>query len=382
MISVDEYCRKQFGHKLYKISFNANLGCPNRDGTKGVRGCIFCSQGGSGEFAVDITQKENLDSAICEAKEKIRKKYKGDKFIAYFQAYSNTYGPVSYLEDIYFSVIERDDIEVLSIATRPDCLNDDVYNLLERLNEIKPVWIELGLQTIKDSTVSFIRRGYENSEYDMAVKRLREIGIHVITHVILYLPGESEEDMLNTVRHVCDLESDGIKFHLLHVLKGTDLEEENKLCKLEFPTLNEYANTLKKCIDILPSDMVVHRLTGDPPKKLLIEPKWAGDKKNVLNTINNVINPPKPYYVYMLRCEDNSFYTGSSNDVVKRFRDHLNNRGAKYTKSHRPLEVIYVERCFSKSKALSREYEIKQLNRKEKEKLIISADNIASEMFK
>lgn len=323
MISTAEFCKKEYGQKLYKISFDAGMSCPNRDGTVSTGGCIFCSLGGSGDFSVDISKirhissysfedyskmyiniDEDIEESIKKAKEKVSGKYKGDKFIAYFQAYTNTYAPVSELRAMYEYIIGREDIAVLSIATRPDCLNDEIYSLLYELNMRKPVWVELGLQTTKLESIEYINRGYENKIYDESVRRLKEIGIHVITHVILYLPGESIDDMISTVSHVVNNKSDGIKLQLLHILKDTKLGDEYRLFLEDeerfkvmrngigfyIPTLEEYADTLRKLVELLPEDMVVHRLTGDPPKKLLIEPLWSGDKKKVLNTINQVLN--------------------------------------------------------------------------------------------
>lgn len=304
MITINDFCKTEYGEKLYKLSFYAGMTCPNRDGTIDTRGCIFCSEGGSGDFAVDITRSEAmasdfvyqelLDSRISEAKDKVKAKFKGDKYIAYFQAFSNTYASYEYLRSVFMPVIKRDDIAVLSIATRPDCLDDKIYELLAELRKIKPVWIELGLQTANPTTAKYIRRGYENELYTMAVKRLHEIDVHVITHVILFLPGETKEDMLNSTRYVVDAGSDGIKLQLLHILKNTDLaseylsyvnREEDDNDFIHIPTLEEYAQVLKECIAILPEKMVVHRMTGDAPKKLLIEPLWSADKKKVLNYI-------------------------------------------------------------------------------------------------
>jgi radical SAM protein (TIGR01212 family) len=284
MYTVNDYCRDLFGEKIYKISLNGGMTCPNRDGTCGTKGCIFCSEGGSGDFSPSSDM--SIDEQISDAKRRVSRKFKGDKYIAYFQAFSNTYAPVERLRKLYTEVIKRDDIAVLSIATRPDCLNEDIICLLKELNDIKPVWVELGLQTTKDETVKYIRRGYETRIYDDAVKRLKDIGIHVITHVIIGLPGESVEDMLNTVRHVVKVKSSGIKLQLLHVLKGTDLENDYNKGRFEVLSLEEYMDILEKCIEIIPKDMVIHRITGDGPKSLLVAPLWSGDKKRVLNAIN------------------------------------------------------------------------------------------------
>lgn len=378
MVTTNDFCKKEYGSKLYKISFDAGFTCPNRDGTCGDKGCIFCSSGGSGDFAVKLNDGD-IDLQIEKAKGKVASKYKGDKYIAYFQAFTNTYADVETLEKIYMPIINRDDIAVLSIATRPDCLSEDVYELLKRLNRIKPVWVELGLQTTKRKSIDYIRRGYAGRMYDLAVKKLNKIGIHTITHIILYLPGENEEDMLKTVRHAVKCGTKGIKLQLLHILKGTDLADDYKESPFYVPTMDEYVHMIKKCISECPEDMVFHRLTGDPPKRLLIEPKWAADKKKVINALNNEINPPSPYYVYMLECGDGSYYTGSTNDVIHRFRMHSTGRGCKYTSSHQPVKLIYVERLNGKSAALSREYAIKQLTKSDKISLLKSDNNIVND---
>lgn len=284
MLTVNEYCKQQFGQKLYKLSLDGGMTCPNRDGTLDTRGCIFCSAGGSGDFTPN--RNKPIEDQINEAKEKVSAKYKGDKYIAYFQAYTNTYAPVETLRQIFMTVINRDDIAVLSIATRPDCLSDEVLVLLDELNQIKPVWVELGLQTIHEKTAAYIRRGYHLAIYDKAIKDLNAIGIHTITHIILGLPGETKEDMLASVRHVVLQKSKGIKLQLLHVLKNTDLamDYQNGLFKtMEF---EEYVDLVAECVKLLPPDMVVHRLTGDGPKSLLIAPLWSADKKRVLNALH------------------------------------------------------------------------------------------------
>lgn len=288
MLTVNQYCRECFGEKLYKLSLNGGFSCPNRDGRLDTRGCIFCSAGGSGDFAPDAAL--DIDSQIEAAKAKVAAKYHGSRYIAYFQAFTNTYAPVERLRSLYMPVIKRDDIAVLSIATRPDCLGDDVLELLGELNSIKPVWLELGLQTTKPDSIRYIRRGYETALYDKAVSAALGLGIHVISHVILGLPGESEEDMLSTVRHVAQVGSSGIKLQLLHVLEGTDLAADYRAGKFKTMELDEYIALLKKCIELLPEDMVVHRLTGDGPKKSLIAPLWTGDKKRVINAIKKELN--------------------------------------------------------------------------------------------
>lgn len=283
MLTVNQYCREKFGEKLYKLSLNGGFSCPNRDGTLDSRGCIFCSAGGSGDFAPSASLP--IEQQIEEAKARLAAKYRGSRYIAYFQAFTNTYAPVERLRQLYLPVISRDDIAVLSIATRPDCLGEDVLELLAQLNQIKPVWVELGLQTTKPESTLYIRRGYELPVYDEAVRTLNSLGIHVITHVILGLPGETEADMLNTVRHVVNVGSGGIKLQLLHVLEGTELAAEYRIGKFQTMEMDEYIALLKKCLALLPEHMVVHRLTGDGPKKSLIAPLWTGDKKRVINAI-------------------------------------------------------------------------------------------------
>lgn len=373
MISVKDFCKKEYGEVLYKISFDAGFTCPNRDGKAGTRGCIFCSEGGSGDFAVRLYGEDcDIEEQIALAKKKVSSKYKGDKYIAYFQAFTNTYADAKKLRNIYMPIINRDDIAVLSIATRPDCISDDTYELLKELNAIKPVWVELGLQTVSRKSIKYIRRGYDTKVYDEAVKRLNDIGIHTITHVILYLPGESESDMLRTVSHCVKAGTKGIKLQLLHILKGTDLaiDYQNNPDTFSLPTLEQYCDTVKKCVDACPTDMVFHRLTGDAPKRLLIEPKWSANKKAVINALNDVLKPSGPWYVYIIKCGDGSLYTGSTDNIEKRFKKHCAKKGAKYTASHQPLELVYSEELPSKRLALKREYEIKQYSRSKKEALI------------
>ena len=369
MISVDKYCKNEFGHKLYKLSFDGGFTCPNRDGKIDSRGCIFCSAGGSGDFAVSF-DPDNPSESFEKAKAKISGKYKGDHYIAYFQAFSNTYGDIEYMRKLYFSVIENPEVYALSIATRPDCLDENVYTLLKELNEVKPVWVELGLQTSKEETAKYIRRGYGNAVYRDAVKRLNEIGIHTITHLILFLPGEDKGDMLSSLKYALDCGTKGVKIQVLQVLKGTDLAKDFENGLFKVPTFEEYLETLRECIDILPKDIVVHRLTGDPPRRLLIEPKWTLDKKKVLNAVKDITEPYSPYFVYIIECADGTLYTGSAKDVEARFEKHKSGAGAKYTKAHVPEKIVYVEELRSKRKALQREYEIKQLSRAQKLELI------------
>ncbi len=290
-MNLNTYLRQRFGKKLYKLSINAGLTCPNRDGTCGDKGCIFCSGTGSGDFAPDpsLSVTKQLDLA----KEKIAAKLpKGDSgFIAYFQAFTNTYAPVGVLKGLYTEAASYPGVEVVSIATRPDCLGEDVLDLISGIDRIKPVWIELGLQTIHEKSAEYIRRGYPLSVYDKAVADLGKRGIETIVHVILGLPGESRADMLETVRYVADSGVQGIKLQMLHVLKGTDLADDYLAGKFEVMTLEDYADLIDDCLAILPDDMIVHRITGDGAKKLLIAPLWSADKKRVLNYLNRHREP-------------------------------------------------------------------------------------------
>lgn len=281
--SLNNYLKEKFGEKVYKLSLNAGTTCPNRDGKLGTRGCIFCSAGGSGEFAAD--KNLSITEQINQAKVKVKDKIKTNKYIAYFQSYTGTYAPVEYLRKIFFEAVNNEETVALSIATRPDCLQEPVLKLISDLNDVKPVWVELGLQTILDSTAKYIRRGYPLSVYDKAVENLHKIGIEVITHVILGLPNESKEDMLSTVRYVGKV-TDGIKLQLLHVLKGTDLYTEYVNGKFDVLSMEGYIDILCDCIENLPKDVVIHRLTGDGDKRLLVAPLWSADKKTVLNSIN------------------------------------------------------------------------------------------------
>lgn len=282
--SLNQYLQEKFGCKVYKLALDGGCTCPNRDGTIGSRGCIFCSEGGSGEFA----QKKckSIAQQIELAKLRVSDKIKSGKYIAYFQSYTNTYAPVSYLREMFSEAIKNDSIVALSVGTRPDCMSEDVLKLLAQLNFCKPVWVELGLQTIHKETADYIRRGYDLPVFEESVKKLKNLGITVIVHVILGLPYESRKKMLQTVDYVGKSGADGIKLQLLHVLKDTDLEDEYKTGKFEVLSMKEYIDILSECIEILPPDMVIHRLTGDGDKKLLIAPMWSTDKKVVLNAIN------------------------------------------------------------------------------------------------
>ena len=284
--SLNQTMKERFGCKVYKLALDGGLTCPNRDGTVGERGCIFCSDVGSGEFAAPACG--SISAQITQAKARVEKKNKGGKYVAYFQSFTNTYGPLPYLERIFREAIEPDEIVALSIATRPDCLGPEVLALLSSLNERKPVWVELGLQTIHPNSARYIRRGYDLEVYDRAVRQLKEAGIEVITHVILGLPGETREQMLQTVHYVGQSGADGIKLQLLHVLEGTDLARDWREGKVPVMELEDYVLLLEDCLAVLPPELVVHRLTGDGHKRDLLAPLWTGDKKRVLNTINQM----------------------------------------------------------------------------------------------
>lgn len=284
--SLNSYLKKRFGCKVYKLAINGGFTCPNRDGKIDTRGCIFCSRGGSGEFAE--SKEKSVTQQIDDGKKRVEKKIKDGKYIAYFQAFTNTYAPVCKLKSLYTEAINHPDIVALSIGTRPDCLGNDVLELLDEMNKIKPVFIELGLQTIHENTAQYIRRGYPLEVYDKAVDDLHKIGINVVTHLIIGLPGENEQDILQSVEYVCK-KTDGIKLQLLHILKDTDLADEYRKRKVDVLSLEEYTSIIKHCVEIIPDNVVIHRLTGDGAKKDLIAPLWSADKKHVLNTINKAI---------------------------------------------------------------------------------------------
>ncbi|MBE6683969.1 MAG: TIGR01212 family radical SAM protein [Ruminococcaceae bacterium] len=280
--SLNDYLQNTFGTKVYKLSIDLGLTCPNRDGSLDTRGCIFCLAGSSHFAACEGSISERIE----RAKALVGKKTKAKRFIAYFQSYTNTYAPVSLLEGIFTEAILRDDIVALSIATRPDCLPDDVLDLLGRLNQIKPVWVELGLQTANEQTAEYIRRCYKNHVYVHAVRELKKRGITVITHIILGLPNETREDMLSSAELAVSSGTDGIKLQLLHVLEGTDLCGDYNKGSFSVLSLDEYMDILFDCIEHLPENIVIHRITGDAPKAHLVAPTWSADKKTVLNTIN------------------------------------------------------------------------------------------------
>lgn len=286
-LSFNKYLKDKFGQKVYKISLDGGFTCPNRDGKAGTRGCIFCSKGGSGDFAE--SREMSITEQIENGKKRVEKKIKSGKYIAYFQAFTNTYAPVEILRQKYEEAINHPDIVALSIATRPDCLGDDVLRLLDEMNKIKPVFVELGLQTIHQKSAKYIRRGYDLSVYDKAVRDLKKIGVNVVVHVILGLPNESENDMLETVKYVCESGANGIKLQLLHVIDGTDLAKDYEKGLFKTLEFDKYVNLIVKCVKIIPKDIVIHRLTGDGAKKDLIAPLWSADKKRVLNAINKAL---------------------------------------------------------------------------------------------
>ena len=279
--SLNYHLRKTYGEKLYKISLDGGMTCPNRDGTLGTRGCIFCSKGGSGDFAASKTL--SITEQIETGKQQAARKYTGNSYIAYFQAYTNTYAPAAYLRQIFTEAIQNPNIRILSIATRPDCLSPDVISLLKELAAIKPIWVELGLQTIHEDTARFIRRGYDLPVFERAIHDLRNAGISVIVHTILGLPGESRKQMLQTVNYLNTQDIQGIKFQLLHILKDTDLADYYERHPFSLPDMETYFSILAEQLTHLRPDIVVHRLTGDGPKQLLIAPLWTGNKRQVLN---------------------------------------------------------------------------------------------------
>lgn len=286
-ISANEYYRRRFGCKLYKLALDGGMTCPNRDGTKGDRGCIFCSGAGSGDFAAP--RMGSVTEQIEAAKARVAGKLREGKYIAYFQSFTNTYAPLPYLEALFSEALRHPDIAALSVATRPDCLPEPVLALLTRLNRVKPVMVELGLQTIHPATADFIRRGYPLSDFDRAVERLSALGLHTVVHVILGLPGETEQMMVQTVRYVGRSGAKGVKLQLLHVLEGTDLAALWRAGNVPVLSLEDYARLLGRCLAALPEDMVIHRLTGDGAKKDLLAPLWTADKKRVLNYVNNYL---------------------------------------------------------------------------------------------
>lgn len=283
--SLNQYLLEKFGTKTYKIALNGNMSCPNRDGSIAHKGCIFCSEGGSGDFA--SSPALSITEQIEQGKKLLRSKYNGHSFIAYFQAFTNTYAPVSYLRRIFTEAITHPDIVCLSIATRPDCLAPEIIELLSELNQIKPVWIELGLQTIHQETATYIRRGYDLDVFDTAMSNLLQAGIEVIVHMIIGLPGETKAMMLETAKYIASSGAKGIKLQLLHVLKQTDLALDYEAGHFKVLDMDTYIDILISILRILPPNMVIHRLTGDGPKNILIAPLWSANKKHVLNSIQH-----------------------------------------------------------------------------------------------
>lgn len=288
--SLNEYIRQTYNTKMYKLSLSGGMTCPNRDGLIDNRGCIFCSAGGSGDFTgAALSKDNNIDIQIDTAKALVSRKYSGSDYIAYFQSYTNTYADVNYLRRLFYDVVKRPEIRILSIATRPDCLSSDIIELLAELNSIKPVWIELGLQTIHERTAKYIRRGYTLDVFEEAVRNLNRIGIRPIVHMIIGLPRENESMILETAKYLSHCNISGVKLQLLHVLKNTDLAQEYFNGSVDILSLTQYSEILGKIIKLLPPDCVIHRLTGDGPKNLLIAPLWSSNKKNVINTINRYL---------------------------------------------------------------------------------------------
>lgn len=300
--SLDYMLRERFGEKVYKVTLNGGMSCPNRDGTIGTGGCIFCSEGGSGDFAADValpvTDQIESQIALLSGKRLIQ------KYIAYFQAYTNTYAPVEYLRKIFTEAISHPGIVALSVGTRPDCLGEEVLELLEELNQIKPVWIELGLQTIHEKTAQYIRRGYRLSCFEQAVENLRRRNIEVIVHTILGLPGESREDILETMRYLNKIDIQGIKLQLLHVLKGTDLAYDYLAGDFRVFEREEYVDLVIQCLENLDPEIVIHRITGDGPKDLLIAPLWASRKREVLNLLHHQMKEQNSYQGKSLKVPD------------------------------------------------------------------------------
>ena len=282
--SLDYELKRQFGQKIYKVSLDGGMSCPNRDGTVGTGGCTFCSQGGSGEFAVRRTGYPDVWEQIEQAKTRVHRKISGEgKYIAYFQSYTNTYAPVDYLRTLFERAITHPDIVALSVGTRPDCLGDEVVALLKELNGQKPVWVELGLQTIHEKTAERIHRGYRLEVFEDAYRRLKEAGLTVVVHVILGLPGETKEEMLETVDYLGKIPVDGIKLQLLHILKGSQMAAEYEKNPFSLMELEEYLDLILTCVARLPQSVVIHRLSGDGAKALLVGPAWSANKKLVLN---------------------------------------------------------------------------------------------------
>lgn len=293
--SLSGYLKKQFGTKVYKLSLSAGCTCPTRDGTISYGGCIFCSEGGSGDFASSF---DSIEVQIEKAKQKVESKFpkkipdEDRKYIAYFQSFTSTYGNEERLMKLFETACSFKEIAAVSIGTRPDCISDKMLSFLSKLNKKKPVWIELGLQTIHQKSADFIKRGYCLPQFEKTYYALKKENLTVIVHLILGLPGETENQMLESVKYLASLSPvlDGIKLQLLQVLEGTELAQIYKTSPFKIFTMEEYANLLVKCLKLLPQQTVVHRITGDGPKRILIEPKWCGNKKAVLNYLTRFID--------------------------------------------------------------------------------------------
>lgn len=295
--TLSQYLKSRYGCKLYKISLDAGLTCPNRDGKISSSGCIFCSEKGSGDFA-----ERSIDDVLQQierGRAQVERKFSGGNYIAYFQSFTNTYGDIGYLRKIFMQALSHPQVRILSIATRPDCIDEEIGELLGELNRIKPVWVELGLQTSNEKSAQYINRGYENDVYKRAVEIIRrhdnrenefKASMEIITHMIIGLPNETIKDMIDTVRYINESDVQGIKFQLLHVLRGTRLAEIYLTKGFKIYSLGEYIDILFRLIEELREDIVIHRMTGDGPKDILIEPLWTGNKKMVLNTINMEMN--------------------------------------------------------------------------------------------
>lgn len=296
--SLNYYYQKKFNTKVYKLALNGGMTCPNRDGLIDTRGCIFCSAGGSGEFTPSHLLP--VSEQLKEAKKLVKRKNPGGKYIAYFQAYTNTYAPVEYLRRIYYEALSDPDVVGISIATRPDCISGEVYELLSEMCRKTAVYVELGLQTIHEDTAAFIRRGYALDVFDSAVARLKAVGVNVVAHMIIGLPGEDKSMMLATAAHLTKCRVDGVKLQLLHILKNTGLSLVYEKEHFHILSLEEYCDIIVSIIESLPPDMVIHRLTGDGKRDLLIEPLWSLDKRNVLNTILKTFRERETYQGKML----------------------------------------------------------------------------------
>lgn len=294
-LSLNYFLREKFGEKIFKISLDAGFSCPNRDGKISKGGCLFCSERGSGDFAGD--RNFSIENQFVDIKNMMANKWKSGKYIAYFQAYTNTYAPIDILKEKYNEALKQKDVVGLAIATRPDCLSEEVLDLLEEINKKVYVWIELGFQTVSDETSKLINRGYTLDVFEKALEDLRKRNIDVVVHTIFGLPKENKEDMLNTIRYLADKDIQGIKFHLLHLMKDTPMVKLYEKGMIEFLSKEDYIDLICQSICMLPQNVVVHRLTGDSPRELLIGPMWSLKKWEILNEIDKTM-------------EDNDYYQG------------------------------------------------------------------------